>query len=218
VADTRGERGEQGIPGQPTNPVPDPTFLTTQALYREVAALRELFDQRISSLNTTSDARMTTLETVFSERLTAWQKAIGGQFDIIERQRVEQKTDTKQALDAALQAAKDAVALQTEASDKAIAKSETATNKALDQLSITFNTATDSLRRELGELKERVVDNDRAASSFANGVAGANTQRLESRQEMQWSIGTVIAIGAALFSSAIAITAVGVAVVAIMHQ
>ena len=79
------------------------------------------------------------------------------QFALVERQRVEQKKDTKDAVDAALTAQKEAVREQTAASERAIAKSEAATSKQLDQLSVTFTTEAASLRRELGEMKERVT-------------------------------------------------------------
>jgi hypothetical protein len=177
-------------------PSPDPTILTTAALYREINTLQVLLEQRLGAL-----------ETVFSERLLAWQLSIKGQFDTIERQRIEQKADTKSALDAALQAAKDAVALQTEASDKAIAKSETATSKAIDQLAITFGTQMENFRRELGELKD-------AYRGFVGGITGANVQRLETHQNSQWGVGIGVAIGLALLGGIIAI---GVAAASAVH-
>ena len=79
------------------------------------------------------------------------------QFELVERQRVEQKKDTKDAVDAALTAQKEAVREQTAASERAIAKSEAATSKQLDQLSVTFTTEAAALRRELGEMKERLT-------------------------------------------------------------
>lgn len=190
-----------------STPNPDPTVLTTAALYREVGGLRELLEQRISSLGLTINARLNATEQVFSEKLAAWQTSIKGQFEIIERQRVEQKTDTKQALDAALQAAKDAVALQTEASDKAIAKSETATNKALDQLGITFAAEMGSIRRELGELKDRVNEEGRNSTRFSSGITGAQTQSRESSA-------TVIAIGMGVLGIAAIASSIVIAITA----
>jgi hypothetical protein len=116
-------------------PSPDPTVLTTQALYREIEGLRELLEQRIDGLGGTVEQK----------------------FDLVESQRVEQKKDTKDAVDAALTAQKEAVREQTAASERAIAKSEAATSKQLDQLSVTFTTAIDAIQRELGEGKERLT-------------------------------------------------------------
>jgi hypothetical protein len=141
--------------GKGSTPVPDPTILTTAALRREIEGLKELLEQRIEGIR----------------------DAFEQKFQLVERQRVEQKTDTKDALDAALQAAKDAVSLQTEASDKAIAKSENATNKALDQLATTFTTAVDALRREIGEVKERTSGIDLKVSGIEREKVGAKEDR-----------------------------------------
>lgn len=123
-------------------PVPDPTILTTQALQREVEGLRELIEQRIEGLRD-----------VVGERFHKSNQ----EFELVERQRVEQKRDTKDAVDAALTAQKEAVREQTAASDRAIAKSEAATSKQLDQLMITFTTAIAAIQREMGEAKERLT-------------------------------------------------------------
>ena len=88
-------------------PVPDPTVLTTQALYREVSSLRELIELRIEDLSGLLDEKFLRTEQ---------------QFELVERQRVEQKNDTKNAVDAALTAQKEAAKEQTVASDRAIAK------------------------------------------------------------------------------------------------
>jgi hypothetical protein len=42
--------------GYTSRPIPDPTVLTTQALYREVAALKELIEQRIAALKDSTEA------------------------------------------------------------------------------------------------------------------------------------------------------------------
>jgi hypothetical protein len=123
-------------------PVPDPTLLTTQALIREIASLRELMETQVAALEDVEDQKFFKVEQ---------------QFELVERQRVEQKKDTKDAVDAALTAQKEAVREQTAASERAIAKSEAATSKQLDQLSITFTTAIAAIQRELGEMKERLT-------------------------------------------------------------
>jgi hypothetical protein len=123
-------------------PIPDPTTLTTQQLVREIGSLQILLETRIEALEDVEDQKFFKVEQ---------------QFELVERQRVEQKKDTKDAVDAALTAQKEAVREQTAASERAIAKSEAATSKQLDQLSVTFTTEAASLRRELGEMKERLT-------------------------------------------------------------
>ena len=131
-----------GRQGNNRTPVPDPTLLTTQQLIREITSLREVIDLRIESV-------LDTMEEKFHKA--------DQEFELVERQRVEQKKDTKDAVDAALTAQKEAVREQTAASERAIAKSEAATSKQLDQLSLTFTTEVAALRRELGEVKNRAT-------------------------------------------------------------
>jgi DNA repair exonuclease SbcCD ATPase subunit len=141
-------------------PIPDPTFLTTQNLLREVTGLREYLESRIESM-----------EDVQNEKHIQAEQ----QFALVERQRVEQKKDTKDAVDAALTAQKEAVREQTAASERAIAKSEAATSKQLDQLSITFTTAISSIQRELGEMKERVTTIEQRKEGSRETTAGLYT-------------------------------------------
>lgn len=170
-------------------PSPDPTVLTSAALYREIAALRELLGQRITSLESERDRatgaakeRRDVLNRENTEQFEALKKymelriaglgeTVGLQFDLVERQRVEQKKDTKDAVDAALTAQKEAVKEQTTASERAIAKSETSTTKQLEQQQETVSTAIDALRRSIDEVKERIVEVDRNARSAISEVA-----------------------------------------------
>ena len=60
------------------------------------------------------------------------------------------------AVDAAFQAAKEAVHEQTTESSLSIAKSETATNEQLKQLNVTLTTALKGVDRTIGDLKDRI--------------------------------------------------------------
>lgn len=133
-------------------PVPDPTVLTTEQLLREVDRVQKLIDAKIEGSVGTLSARLDGMELVLAEKF----QSVRQQFEIIESRRVEQKQDTKTAVDAALQAQKEAVAAQTDASEKANAKTEAATTKSTDQLAETFNTAVDGMRREIADLRERL--------------------------------------------------------------
>lgn len=129
-------------------PVPDPTVLTTEALQREIKALKELLEMRVIGVTALSNEKF---------------RSVDQQLDLVERQRVEQKSDTKAAVDAALTAQKEAVKEQTTASATAIAKSESGTTEQLKQLSSSFSTALESQRREFADLKDRVgaIENNR---------------------------------------------------------
>lgn len=137
-------------------PNPDPTSLTTDQLHREIAGLRELMDTRV-------DEGFQRLEQRFS---------------LVEQWRVEQKADTKEAVQSALTAQKEAVQLQTEASERAIAKSEAATTKQLEQLATTFATAFDGVRRDIDGVKERINNVDRRSIGMEGEATGATAARL----------------------------------------
>jgi len=120
---------------------------------REVSALREVVEQRIQGTQELLESNIGGTADVTDEKFDS----IETQLALIERQRVEQKKDTKDAVDAALAAAKEAVAEQTTSSDRAIAKSETSFIESVRQLGEKFDTAFDGQRRETDDLKERMT-------------------------------------------------------------
>jgi hypothetical protein len=133
---------DSGDKPQDSRPIPDPTILTTQQLNRE-----------ISSLNVLVDLRLTALRDIVEEKFSS----VGTQLNLEERQRVEQKEDTKAAIDAALTAQKEAVKEQTISSDKAIAKSETGMSELIKGIRSELLTAVKGVDTIAGDLKERVV-------------------------------------------------------------
>jgi hypothetical protein len=136
---------------QTYTPIPDPSVLTTEQMLREVSRAEKLFRAEFEGYEATINALFDAVEV---------------KFDLIERMRVEQKKDTKDAVDAALAAAKEAVKEQTTASGLSITKSETATTEQLKQLSTTFTTANTGLTTLLNDLKSRVdrIENMRQGS------------------------------------------------------
>lgn len=141
-------------------PIPDPTLLTTEQLNREIASLRELLEARIDSHALLDDNRFAALEHRIARQLSA-----------IEQQRVEQKEDTRTAVDAALTAQKEA-----------IIKSDAATTKSIDQLAKTFEAVSGGQQEILVALKERIT-------AVEQQKVGAH----ESRTASSTTIGLVIA-------------------------
>ena len=123
-------------------PIPDPTVLTTEQLLRETAAISSLFDSKLRGM-----------QSIFEERFNS----VATQFDLVERQRVEQKKDTSDAVAAALAAAKEAVKEQTTASGLSITKSETLTAEQMKQLDAKFTVSLAGQVTSFNDLKDRVV-------------------------------------------------------------
>jgi hypothetical protein len=169
-----------------STPVPDPTVLTTEALHRESTYLQESMNARFHE----NREHMNTLFTAANELLDEKLNTIDRQLALVEQQRVEQKADTKAAVDAALTAQKEAVKEQTTASERAIAKSEASTTKQLEQLSETFVTAIAGVTVALDDLKDRV----RTVEALRQGQVD---QRIDTRA----SAGTIIAYVAAGISA-----------------
>ena len=156
-------------------PIPDPTVLTTQQLLAASAVLRDAIDavrkvietrldgmdKAIELLRVTStekfplmvESKVLNLKDLHDEKF----KSIQTQF--LERDtRTEQTSrDSKVAVDAALQAAKEAVGEQNKSSALAIAKSEAATTKQIDQIIALITTTTAGLNDKISDLKDRLT-------------------------------------------------------------
>jgi chromosome segregation ATPase len=125
---------EEGMPPDRKGdvfPRPDPTVLTTEALRRDIGALREILEKEVSGHVELCREKFHSIER---------------QFEQVERLRIEQKGDTAKAVDDALTAQKDAVA-----------KQETSTIEQIRSLSQKGDADRESLRREISDLKDRIT-------------------------------------------------------------
>ena len=166
-------------------PNPDPTTLTTQQLLREMGLLKELlvakFEEAVRQVATmreiietrldASDKALSLLKSETDKIPNSVDQKLGAVKEIIEEKftsvalqfkerdvRTEQSNkDSKVAVDAALQAAKEAVSEQNKSSALAIAKSETATTKQIDQLGALIQTGSKALDDKIGDQKERLT-------------------------------------------------------------
>lgn len=202
-----------------SRPVPDPTKLTDEAIAKADKAIRDwttgqldVLRSRLDGMDTATDLRLKVVDhipDVIDEKVKCVEDVtaekfitVNGRFDDVARRTAEQKTDTKDALDAALQAAKDAVSLQTEASDKAIAKSELSTTKQIDALATLVDRSSGEKDEKINDLKSRL---DRLEASRQGGV----DQRTETRAQTTDNralFGILIALGG-LFLTAIVVLA-----------
>ena len=166
-------------------PVPDPSLLTTRALQREIFALRELIEVKLGSSVATGDLIRAVIETRLDgmdkairllqdtadkfpgridEKIGALRSVHDERFGSIQQQFTERDVRTEQAagavkiaVDAALQAQKEAVGEQNKSSALAIAKSEASTMKQIDQQATLITQMGKGIDDKIDDLKERLT-------------------------------------------------------------
>jgi hypothetical protein len=166
--------------GSHVTPSPDPTFLTTQALTREVNALKELIEIRLDAQAMATrliqeafdrgpaigvvEERVSSMVRLTEEKFASVQAQQNEKFESIQIQfrerdtRTEQTSrDAKTAVDAALQAAKEAVGEQNKSGALAIAKSEASTIKQIDQIAILLQNVNKATDDKISDLKDRLT-------------------------------------------------------------
>lgn len=146
--------------------MPDPTVLTTQQLLREITMLRELIETRLDGMDKAIELLQTSTDrfpTIVNDEIKQLQELHEEKFHSIAIQFAERDTrgeqtsrDSKVAVDAALQAAKEAVGEQNKSSALAIAKSEAATTKQIDQIGFLINTTTMGINDKIEDIKTRI--------------------------------------------------------------
>lgn len=144
-------------PPQWNRPPSDPSELTTAQILRETAILRELLETNVNGIGAVAEQKF---------------QAVDRQFDLVERMRVEQKNDTKAAVDAALTAQKEAVKEQTTAFALATAKSEAAMTEQLKAITATFTAGITALTDAHNDTKDRVSRFESAKSGSSSAVTG----------------------------------------------
>lgn len=161
-------------------PIPDPTLLTTEALNREIDRLRSSFEAGRDAMHDLLTARIDSTVAIEDEKF----RRVEQRFQLIEGQRVEQKNDTQNAVQAALTAQKEAVREQTIASERAVGKSEVAMMKQMEQISNTFAAAIESLRHSIDDNKDRIVLLESRVIALEQQKIGGKEVTGEQRQNM----------------------------------
>jgi uncharacterized protein YicC (UPF0701 family) len=126
--------------------VPDPTLLTIDALRREIAMLENLVEAKINAAEKLTIERFTRIDALM---------------DRAEEMRQEQKADTKQAVDAALDSQKEATA-----------KMEMSVSDQLTALRANFETSLRGVQSNVADLKDRMT----IAESVKQGQAEQKTE------------------------------------------
>jgi len=191
---------DRGAGSDTWTPRPDPTILTTAQLLRELAALRELLETRLDGMDRATELLSATVNrtpTVIQTEISHVREVDDERFRSISQQFAERdvRTDqaakaSKEALDAALLAAKELVAQQNEANAAAADKAEQSTIKQIDQIGIRIDTMQKALDDRLTELKERI---DRGEGS-TSGTATARTDQRLNMSTVIAALATLVAV------------------------
>lgn len=163
-------------------PIPDPTALTTDQLRRELAALRDTVDTRLDAMDkaaqlfhenltrvpTDTDKQISHLKELHDEKFWSIQK----QLDERDVRSVASEDAAKVAVNAALQAQKEAAAAQNASNAAAITKSEATTVKQIDGILAVLTSNSSALSDKIAVINGRL---DRSEGVARNRAASTTT-------------------------------------------
>lgn len=131
----------------------------------KVRALKEVHEQRFTAITDTTTEKFLSIEKQFAERDVRTEQAAGA---------------VKIAVDAALQAQKEAAGEQNRSTALAASKSETATTKQIDQLGQLIQTMTKASDDKFADVKERLtrIEGKGEVSDPQRAVDAATIQKL----------------------------------------
>lgn len=167
-----------------SRPNPDPTVLTTEQLermkeilFRELESSREIVESKLLGIKGVFDTRLEGMDKAINlvrqqtevfplnvrEQVAHLQRLHQEKFDSISTQFMERDTrteqtsrDSKVAVDAALQAAKEAVGEQNKSNALAIAKSEATFTKQIDQIGVLVASMGKGFDDKIDDIKGRL--------------------------------------------------------------
>lgn len=119
---------------------------------RAIDMATRLLNETVNRVPTDVTKEVTHLRELMDERLTS----VGVQFKERDTRQERESRDNKVAVDAAFAAQKEAAAKQDEGNAKAINKSEMATAETINKLSELFRTSAGALSDKIDDLKARV--------------------------------------------------------------
>lgn len=174
-------------------PNPDPTVRTVEQLQREIAATREILEAQLEGVKNVINVRLDGMDKanvllqelrekmpdIISVSIKQLENLHQEKFHSIETQFIERDTrteqtsrDSKVAVDAALQAAKEAVGEQNKSNALAIAKSEAAFTKQIDQLGVLITTMQKGIDDKIEDIKSRllIIEGNRQGGAQAWGI------------------------------------------------
>jgi hypothetical protein len=184
-------------------PISDPSPLTTSQIQREVRAVQQVLEQKIDGNDRVVSTRINGMDKAIElvqkrtdeipllvkEQVGQLQALHEGMFKAVETQfrerdtRVEQtKIDGNKAIDAALQAAKEAVG-----------KTEIGFTKQIDAQQVVINTMASGFDGKIGDLKDLIGKLEQRMQASESTSHGAQEVRTESKSNSNAVIGFVFA-------------------------
>ena len=164
----------------------------------------KLLDINVNRVPTLLDRETSRLTDLISEKFTGLRVQVEEKFGGIQTQFRERDIRTDQdkiaastAVNAALQAQKEAAAATNESNAAAIAKSEGNTTKQLDGMSALFQQSTADLRQQIADIKGRI---DKGEGVQRGGTEDRNTQRSDAMAA--WgAVGGIVSIISAIIAA-----------------
>jgi hypothetical protein len=188
---------------QIVTPVPDPTALTTDQLRREIAALRELIEGRLEGMDTATELVKLSNDKVpclVKEAVRQLKEVTDEKFSSVQQQFRERDTrteqtqkDSKVAVDAALQAAKEAVGEQNKSNALANAKMEAAFTKQVDAIGVQIQSNTKANDDKVDDLKSRLTTIESALNTRQVVTSDKNDKQ-------GWLVPMIVSIGLGMLS------------------
>lgn len=158
-------------------PIPDPTLLTTAALKLSIDNLKELTFSRIESLTLLIETKIAAVNTLKEEKF----KELRERLDMVERYRIEAKSDDAKALETAMTAQRELFLQKNVCNEEANAKSEASFTKQIEAIRKEGTIERDALSGRIDALKER-IDRDR----------GKEDHEGQARQQSGWLIPLIV--------------------------
>jgi hypothetical protein len=206
---------DERIPGPSgfteSRPVPDPTLLTTQQLFREIYALREIIEARLDA----GDKAILLLQDKVSQEpatshvaasVVHLKEVSSVRWDALQRQLLDiqasaqrQAAEDKVALSAALASAEKSVEEQNRSNNMAVAKSEASTAKQMDQIHTQIVSIAENFNGKVDDLKARV-------SLIEGRGLGIIAQKTDTKDN--WGVAVAVGgfVGLLLAAAGIAVT------------
>jgi hypothetical protein len=172
MADEQGQGQGQGLKrGYDVRPVPDPTELTTQALYREVGALKELLFVRIDAMEQAIrlfNDNLTRVPTALDKEVVRLKELYEGRFECVEREIV---------------LVREVIQTRFDASEKAVKLLQDQTDKMPNRIDEKISALKDIHEGQFEAIQEQFIERDKRSEQSSRQSEVAISAALQAQKE-----------------------------------